>query len=340
MEYFIFLFNVFLIILYSVSVALYFIAFLNERRKLYLWIAALFLFFIADNLILYMVDFIDGFARFYDAHTVTGPYIKSAVSIGIALCYLQSSANIYRAKLQMVDWLTFAVYIFLLLLIPSFPTTHLSYWSYFTISQLMFFFVVIRAKMWEKSQTETKQSFGQEFLQKNQFWKLASIMNGLVIIEDYIVIFFFDILEPGDLHIFQRSITEDIMSIYLSAIAIIFVAKHFVQRVNALPEKPDTLVYGENLKMIREAKIKCFCQKHCLTNRQIEVLVLILNGKSNLEIGELLCISEGTVKNHLHSIYTKTQSSGRRQITQMIEEMEYTFSEDENFLISPGKGEL
>ncbi len=42
-----------------------------------------------------------------------------------------------------------------------------------------------------------------------------------------------------------------------------------------------------------------------LTKREIEVLRLIVKGKSNKEIANTLCIAEGTVKGHVNNIFSK-----------------------------------
>jgi two-component system NarL family response regulator len=48
-----------------------------------------------------------------------------------------------------------------------------------------------------------------------------------------------------------------------------------------------------------------------LTAREIEVLELVANGRSNKEIGRVLGISEGTVKGHVSAILTKLDASDR-----------------------------
>jgi len=50
-----------------------------------------------------------------------------------------------------------------------------------------------------------------------------------------------------------------------------------------------------------------------LTMREIEVLQLIAEGKSNKEIGAALFISEGTVKTHVNSIHEKLSVSDRTE---------------------------
>lgn len=50
-----------------------------------------------------------------------------------------------------------------------------------------------------------------------------------------------------------------------------------------------------------------------LTARQIEVLKLVADGKSNKEIAALLSITEGTVKSHLHAVIGKLDAGDRTQ---------------------------
>ncbi|MEP0879440.1 response regulator transcription factor [Funiculus sociatus GB2-M2] len=50
-----------------------------------------------------------------------------------------------------------------------------------------------------------------------------------------------------------------------------------------------------------------------LSKRESEVLHLMTAGRSNLEIGEVLSIREGTVKSHVNNILSKLNVSDRTQ---------------------------
>lgn len=58
-----------------------------------------------------------------------------------------------------------------------------------------------------------------------------------------------------------------------------------------------------------------------LTNREAEVARLVSCGMSNKEIGEMLYISDSTVKKHITHILEKTKLEDREKLTEMIQQM-------------------
>ena len=50
-----------------------------------------------------------------------------------------------------------------------------------------------------------------------------------------------------------------------------------------------------------------------LTDREIEVLQYVIQGKTNREIAEILTISEKTVRNHISNTMQKLSVKGRAQ---------------------------
>ena len=50
-----------------------------------------------------------------------------------------------------------------------------------------------------------------------------------------------------------------------------------------------------------------------LTARELEILKLIAQGKTNPQIAEQLCIECGTVKRHVHDILTKLDVTNRTE---------------------------
>ena len=61
-----------------------------------------------------------------------------------------------------------------------------------------------------------------------------------------------------------------------------------------------------------------FAQKHDISKRELEVIELLLQGKSNKEIEDILFISFNTVKNHIYNIYQKLGVNSRGQLMYYI----------------------
>ncbi|MDP5275232.1 response regulator transcription factor [Chengkuizengella axinellae] len=60
-------------------------------------------------------------------------------------------------------------------------------------------------------------------------------------------------------------------------------------------------------------------EKYRLTPREKEVLILLAKtGLDNKEIGNELCISEKTVKNHIGNMFSKMNIKSTRQLFSMI----------------------
>lgn len=70
----------------------------------------------------------------------------------------------------------------------------------------------------------------------------------------------------------------------------------------------------ERQKQVGAEQIDKFGKYYGLTERETEILRLILEGKSNQEIGQMLYITTGTVKTHVHSIFNKLEVSRRGQL--------------------------
>ena len=56
-----------------------------------------------------------------------------------------------------------------------------------------------------------------------------------------------------------------------------------------------------------------------LSEREIEIMDWVRKGKTNAEIGSILCISSYTVKNHLHQIFRKLDVYNRVQAVSKVE---------------------
>jgi DNA-binding CsgD family transcriptional regulator len=62
-------------------------------------------------------------------------------------------------------------------------------------------------------------------------------------------------------------------------------------------------------------KVKSFMDHYSISKREEEVLLHLLQGKSTKKIADILCISDGTAKNHILSIFKKTDTHSRFELS-------------------------
>jgi DNA-binding CsgD family transcriptional regulator len=80
------------------------------------------------------------------------------------------------------------------------------------------------------------------------------------------------------------------------------------------------LPYAESLSSIVERKsvMVAIYEKYHVSKREQEILRLIVDGKSNVEISQILYISLHTVKNHIYRIYRKFGINTRYELIHLI----------------------
>lgn len=75
-----------------------------------------------------------------------------------------------------------------------------------------------------------------------------------------------------------------------------------------------TMAFFEQFSIHYKHHLKQVLSTYKLSEREGEVMVRVLNGESNKTISDELFIEEGTVKNHLTSIYRKVNVSNRNEL--------------------------
>ena len=95
---------------------------------------------------------------------------------------------------------------------------------------------------------------------------------------------------------------QELIPIYITALVLIFIIIFL------------TMVFFDGFSSHYKKSLKDILLTYQLSEREGEVFLHILNGESNKSISKLLYIEEGTVKNHLTSIYKKLKVSTRSEL--------------------------
>lgn len=68
----------------------------------------------------------------------------------------------------------------------------------------------------------------------------------------------------------------------------------------------------------QEIKWQEIYDKYELTDRELEIIMLLQNGYDNIEIAKKICVSENTVKKHLNHIFSKTDTKNKYELLALI----------------------
>ena len=99
-------------------------------------------------------------------------------------------------------------------------------------------------------------------------------------------------------------LTRNLFYFSVNVISIIFAAKYFFVET---PSITDQIEVSD-----------CFLQKYAITDREKEVIELLLSGLSIKEIGGKLDRSHKTINNHIYNIYKKTNVSSKMELLNVI----------------------
>jgi DNA-binding CsgD family transcriptional regulator/streptogramin lyase len=71
-------------------------------------------------------------------------------------------------------------------------------------------------------------------------------------------------------------------------------------------------------RMKMDVKLAIYCQEHNISKREMEIIKLLMAGRSNKQIEDELYISLNTVKKHIYNIYQKLNVESRHQLITII----------------------
>lgn len=311
MDMILFIYNILLIILYTCPLVYSVNLYISKKQPIYLQLTVLFSLYILDNILIYMTEFFDKFSTIYNLQFMSIPSIKTFIMLSITLVYFIIQKNVLKKDLKPLDYITLTLLTVSLFVIPLILDGAVMVWSYYLPYQLISIYLgIIGIKHLKHNPDLLKDSFSMS-IYKN-ILICTVIFSLLIIIEDTVVIFSYDVYSDLLVKINNRSISEDILSIIFAVYAIKYCNKKLSLTSKEILEgfdfnTPTNLENNSNL-------FYEFSSVYNLTKREQEIFKLLLQDKTNQEISDELFISIGTVKTHIHNIFQKVDVSRRAQL--------------------------
>lgn len=339
MDILIFIYNIFLIVLYTVAATFTAIHYRHRKGQLSAVTAILFLFYIFDNIIIYMTEFLGGFSRLYDLQFMSVPAFKTLIFLVSSFCLASIQKQVLPGRRTDRDTAALVLLGLGLLFAPMAGDGALKVWLYYLPPQLFTFYLGASGLLYLKKNPDALDREMGSY--KKLLW-VTALFSLLILIEDTIVIFSFDVYSNIMVKIHNRSVSEDIMSIIYSVFAIGYMtrqiqipraeveddglhAQHAGLHTQTAAEdaglhaqslSPDgTRLSGESpAPSDANTAFLHFASQYQLTSREQDILRILLTDKNNQEISDALFISLGTVKTHVHNIFQKVNVTKRSQL--------------------------
>lgn len=320
MDIIIFLYNVALLLLYGIAMFYSFIVYRLKKYPFCLYLSILFLFYIFDNTVIYMTEFLHDFSVEYDASFMTVPAFKTVIVIVTSFCLLKANNLIFRKSLSKTDYTVIILLGLWDLFIPLLPDSALMVWLYYLPYQLFTLYLSTAGLLAIKKDKKITEEI--PLLKHYKIILLCTLLfSFFIVIEDTIVIFNFDIYKHLTVRINNRSVTEDILSIIYAVFFIYHLSKMLQDYTSAQAPGFKEPVYEAGITFsVEHDHFYQFIKTYNLTTREQDILKYLLDGKNTQEISDILYISIGTVKTHVHNIYQKTNVTKKIQLIELYKD--------------------
>lgn len=301
MDNLLFVYNIILTIFFTIDFTGFYVIYMKNRKREFLFLALLYLLLIIDNSLIYISEFSYSFQLLYETSTIVH-IIIDLIYFGIILTARLIILEIFNDKFTIREK-------YICILIPIILSILSVFASYETSDGLIFisFFIALSYIGFHsyKNINNNPNIFNEKTAKKYKIFILTIIvLNILGIIESSI--YYIKYFNNSYLYLIaleSRFISFDIIKLLICIIGI----KNLYSSFERLFDKKSI---GDELND--------FCIKYSLTNRQREIIELIIDGYSNKEISNTLHITEGTVKTHIYNIFKKTDISSRNQLLKKI----------------------
>jgi DNA-binding CsgD family transcriptional regulator len=268
-------------------------------------------------MIIFMSDFLLKVPLFEGAyHVLTYFGVKVICGIAISALYLCLTSSFLEKKIGFLHAIVMMPLICVTVYVGSLNGSATQHWIFYTIRQIylagyVLYYYICYAYSKDREYQMRISKYRSLFL-------VGGIFAVLVFVEDSTVIFNFQyVVNILDLKVFtEHNLSEDI---FFAILAIIGVKNGFSQLTQSIEQAEATPCKAGPEKEV-PLEEEPFITAYGLSNRQRDVLFLLMNDCTYQKMAEELGLSVGTVKFHAHGIYEKTDSRNRSELIHKYKE--------------------
>jgi DNA-binding CsgD family transcriptional regulator len=293
----------------ATSLSAYFVS----RRRTFLFALSGFLFYFFDVALVFQDDFISQ-NLIYQASSfwvIGNPFISILTGAGVLFSFWMLVCDYLGEKRRLIWFAPLAVYVVAsLAVLWGIEDIRWREFSFYSMREVLLFwiygFIAIRY-------ISAHDDVERIRMRSHRIAYFAAIAITIAIVLENVyfqLVFDPSYLETGVNWFFaERSIAENMLLVCFAAIA-------FCSSARTLSLRFDKPPAGRNGTMQDSIDriMPLYCKRHGLSERESEVLILIVLGKDNQNIASTMNLALSTVKVHVHNILHKTAQSNRQEL--------------------------
>ena len=290
-------------------------SYLVSRKRSYLFLTGFFLFYALDLSLIFQYEYfgLNVTMTAEEFYGIDAAWLKTLLSLGALQSLWMLACDFLderRPALLVAPAIVFLlVQALTLVVVPEGPWRQ---WAYYSERQFAMMaglaFVVWRAK---RSDRKVLRIVAKRY--RTPLAVVACLLV-LVVAEDTATILLLDPPLSGSsfpLYLSERNFTENVLSLVLAFFTFRASAKTLRLRFNEPPHSD-----APEVEKHVDDNLSAYAARFGLTQREKEILRLVLLGKSNQNMANELHLALGTVKTHVHNILKKTGQESRQTLFQ------------------------
>lgn len=311
-----FFYTLFILGVCAVSAVLSVAAFASSRRRVFIYSAVAFSCYAMEITEIFFYEYLSQNIPFPPAeyYSIAWPLPRTILVVVLQASMWLIALDILDRTSKRVFATPVAVFaVFNAIVLLALPEGATRQWLYYTLRQAFSFFTLGYAA-WCYLRSSDEQYRARLRALRLPYFIIAALTL-LVLVEDTVVI----LLSPMNTHpdwltlyLSERNFSENVLVCFYAVILVRYAFHVLSIRMKEAPVVEDV----HDLDRHIDEQMMFFREAHGLSNRETEVLHLVLAGKSNTEIASELYLAVGTVKTHVHNILKKSGCASREELTQ------------------------
>lgn len=288
----------------------------RQRHTVFPCVFAVFALYLADSFLIFCTEMVEEFSAVYDQMFISTASYNTVYYVCLMGCLTAAFYLILKPGPPVPFYLAMGIYAALLVCMPMVPDIRWRVFLYFLPTQLMLICLSVTGILTLHKHPERYQR--RHFYTFHMALIYVLCLAVFILLEDTLVIFHYDHYTTGELTIASRSYTENLLML---GIAFFFI-RHTVETLDQLDSSPEVPAdpASSEVPAAQRNPVAAFGLAHNLTERECEILSLLLSGKSQQEICDEMLIALGTVKTHIHNVYSKMDVTKRTQLMAKYQE--------------------